>query len=157
MIEQIAFENFRGFKKLEFLNLKPISLISGKNNAGKSSVLEGVFLFLDHIVPESFSKINRFRGLVTPVDSSSVWETVFYQQDMRNPLRISAKCAGVPALLEYERDDAFIPPVDMNVSQELMGQIISSAKSAYTLKFKYEREDYVEEGHFIVGPMGGCP
>ena len=24
----------------------------------------------------------------------------------------------------------------------------------YTLKFKYQKADYLEEGHFIVGPMG---
>lgn len=154
MIERIMFENFRGLKKLELMDIKPITLISGKNNAGKSSILEGVFLFLDHVAPESFTKINRFRGFVSSVDSSSLWETSFYQMDMKNSLRISVTYAGTQALLEYERDDTFVPPVDMNVSQEIMGQIISSAASNYTLKFKYQKEDYVEEGHFIVGPMG---
>lgn len=154
MIERIMFENFRGLKRLELTDLKPITLISGKNNAGKSSILEGIFLFLDHVAPESFTKINRFRGLVSSGDSSTLWETSFYQMDMQNSLRISVTYAGAQALLEYERDDTFVPPVDMNVSQEMMGQIISSAASTYTLKFKYRKEDYTEEGHFIVGPMG---
>lgn len=154
MIERIVFENFRGIKKLDLVDLKPITLISGRNNVGKSSILEGTFLFLDHVAPESFMKINRFRGLVSPVDSSSLWETSFYQMDMQNSLRILVTYAGAQALLEYERDDTFIPPVDMNVSQEIMGQIISSAASTYTLKFKYQIGDYVEDGHFIVGPMG---
>lgn len=154
MIEQIMFENFRGFKKLELLDLKPIALISGKNNSGKSSILEGIFLFLDHAAPESFTKINRFRGLVSPVDSLSSWETFFYQMNVQNHLRISATYAGVPALLEYERDDKFVPPIDGNMPQDVMGQIISSATSTYTLKFKYQKGDYVEDGHFIVGPMG---
>ena len=154
MFEQIIFENFRGFKKLELSDLKPITLISGKNNAGKSSVLEGIFLFLDHAAPESFTKINRFRGLVSPGDSISLWETFFYQLNVQNYLRISATYAGVPALLEYERDDKFVPPVDVNMSQDVMGQIISSATSSYTLKFKYQKGNYVEDGHFIVGPMG---
>lgn len=154
MIEQIMFENFRGFKKLELLDLKQIVLISGKNNAGKSSVLEGIFLFLDHAAPESFTKINRFRGLISPVDSLSLWETFFYQMNVQNHLRISITYKGVPALLEYERDDKFIPPIDGSMSQDVMGQIISSAASSYTLKFKYQKENYVEDGHFIVGPMG---
>lgn len=154
MIEQIVFENFRGFKKLELLDLKPITLISGKNNTGKSSVLEGIFLFLDHLAPESFAKINRFRGLVSSVDSANLWETIFYQMDLQNPLRISVTYAGVPSSLEYTRDDAFVPPPDKNMSQEIMGQIISSATSAYTLKFNYKKNDYTEDGHFIVGTMG---
>ncbi len=57
MIENIKLENFRGFKEIELTDLRRISLISGKNNSGKSSVLEGVFLFLDHLAPESFVKI----------------------------------------------------------------------------------------------------
>lgn len=154
MIEQIVFENFRGFKKLELFDLKPITLISGKNNVGKSSVLEGIFLFLDHIAPESFIKINQFRGPISAADSVNLWENVFYQMNMQNALRISITHAGVPASLEYERDDIFVPPNDMNMSQELMSQIISSAKSKYTLRFKYQKEDYMEDGHFIVGPMG---
>lgn len=154
MIERIAFENFRGFKKLELVDLKPITLISGKNNAGKSSVLEGIFLFLDHLAPEVFSKINKFRGLTSPLDSVNLWETAFYQMNVQNPLQISATLSGMQALLEYERDDTFIPPNDMNVTQEVMGQIISSAAASYTLKFRYQKNDYMEDGHFIVGPMG---
>ena len=46
MIERIVLENFRGIKRLELIDLKPITLISGKNNAGKSSVLEGYSFFL---------------------------------------------------------------------------------------------------------------
>lgn len=154
MIEQVVFENFRGFKYLELSDLKPITLISGKNNAGKSSVLEGIFLFLDHIVPESFSKINRFRGLVSYPASTDLWETVFYQMNTQNPLHIFVTYAGVSASLEYVRDDTFVPSGDMDVSQEQMGQILSSAASVYTLRFKYQKEDYREDGHFIVGPMG---
>lgn len=154
MIERIAFDYFRGFEKLELLDIKPITLISGKNNAGKSSILEGIFLFLDHLAPESFTKINRFRGLISPADSATLWESAFYQMDVRNPLQISVTFSGIPASLKYERDDNFVPPVDMNMSKEIMGQIISSAASSYTLKFTYQKEDYVEDGHFIVGPMG---
>lgn len=154
MIERIAFNYFRGFEKLELLDIKPITLISGKNNAGKSSILEGIFLFLDHLAPESFTKINRFRGLISPADSANLWESAFYQMDVRNPLQISVTFSGIPASLKYERDDNFVPPVDMNMSKEIMGQIISSAASSYTLKFTYQKEDYVEDGHFIVGPMG---
>lgn len=154
MIERIAFEYFRGFEKLELVDIKPITLISGKNNVGKSSILEGIFLFLNHLATDSFTKINKFRGLVSSADSANLWETVFYQMDVRNPLQISFTYSGIPALLKYERDDNFIPPVDMNIPKEIMGQIISSATSSYTLKFTYQREDYVEEGHFIAGPMG---
>ncbi len=154
MIEQVIFENFRGFKRLELSDLKPITLISGKNNAGKSSVLEGIFLFLDHSLPESFSKINRFRGLMSHINSANLWETAFYQMNVQNPLHILLTYKGVPASLEYVRDDTFVPSADLNVPQEQMGQILFSAASAYSLRFKYQKADYIEDGHFIIGPTG---
>lgn len=155
MIEQMTFEHFRGFEKLELLDVKPITLISGKNNAGKSSILEGIFLFLDHLTPDSFAKINNFRGLVSPNGSTQLWETAFYQMNAQKPVQISVTFSdGVPTLLRYERDDHFIPPADMNMSKEAMNQVLSSAASLYTLKFTYQKADYVEEGHFIAAPMG---
>jgi len=46
MITSFRIENFRGIKKLELNNLGQINVIAGKNNAGKSSVLEALSLFL---------------------------------------------------------------------------------------------------------------
>ena len=38
MINNVVFENFRGFEKMELSKLRPITLISGRNNVGKSSI-----------------------------------------------------------------------------------------------------------------------
>ncbi|WP_367884580.1 ATP/GTP-binding protein [Thermococcus sp. JCM 11816] len=47
MITSLQIENFRGgIKKLNLSNLGQINVIAGKNNAGKSSVLEALSLFL---------------------------------------------------------------------------------------------------------------
>jgi len=149
MIERIAFENFRGFENLELSDMKPITLISGKNNAGKSSILEGIFLFLDHAAPESFLKLNNLRGNVTANDSAILWECLFYQMNTKKDLRISVKMDGEDSLLEYVRDDSFVPPKDANMPQDMMNQIISSAIFSYTLKFHYNKNNYSENGHFI--------
>ena len=69
MIQNIQFENFRGFRKMTLSDLRPVTLISGKNNVGKSSILEGIFLFFDHISPDSFMKISQFRGGTFPLHS----------------------------------------------------------------------------------------
>ncbi len=154
MIEMLKFENFRGFKKIELSELKPITLISGKNNTGKSSILEGIFLFLDHISPDCFSKINYFRGTTIPNNSLLLWESIFYHMDTGKQLQISMKKENIFSSLTYLRDDTFIPPNDINTSPEMMNQIIFSAKSAYTLKFQYQRGIYSEDGHFIASPAG---
>jgi hypothetical protein len=44
MIEELALENFRGFRSLDLRGLKPVNLIVGHNNTGKTSLLEGILL-----------------------------------------------------------------------------------------------------------------
>jgi len=45
-IENVEFKNFKCFKELHVKNLKRVNLISGKNNIGKTSFMEGLELFL---------------------------------------------------------------------------------------------------------------
>jgi hypothetical protein len=44
MIEELVLENFRGFRSLDLKDLKPVNLIVGHNNTGKTSLLEGILL-----------------------------------------------------------------------------------------------------------------
>ena len=44
MIKKITIENFRCFDKLKVLGFERVNLISGKNNAGKTALLEAIFL-----------------------------------------------------------------------------------------------------------------
>lgn len=46
MLTHIEFENYRIFKKRQVLDIKPITILFGKNNAGKSAVLKLPTLFL---------------------------------------------------------------------------------------------------------------
>jgi len=61
--KQIKIENFRGFAHLEILNFGQINLLVGKNNCGKSSILESLFLSAGMSNPSLPSNINNFRGL----------------------------------------------------------------------------------------------
>jgi len=42
MITNLQFENFRGFNALKLEGLKRVNLVVGRNNAGKTSLLEGI-------------------------------------------------------------------------------------------------------------------
>jgi AAA15 family ATPase/GTPase len=44
-----GFQNFRGFKEKTILNLAPISVLTGPNSSGKSSVLKGMLLLQDSL------------------------------------------------------------------------------------------------------------
>ncbi len=154
MIEHITFENFRGLKHLALEELRPITLISGKNNAGKSSILEGIFLMFDHLSPESFVKINRFRGLPVLTDPAALWAPMFYDLDTDAPLRFTMRLDGVETVLTYTKDTSFVPNDATGAPQDILQQFISSAKSSYTLKLDFRHGDQVEEGHFITSASG---
>lgn len=154
MVNSVCFENFRGFKKLSLQELKRITLISGKNNAGKSSILEGIFLALDHSAPDSFVKINGFRGLPLAYDANCLWEPLFYGLNTREKMRINMQLKNTDAALEYERDDSFVPSDGAGAPQDVFNQFLQSAQTNYSLKFNYKFGDYTEAGHFVVSSSG---
>ncbi|MBT3210182.1 MAG: AAA family ATPase [Bacteroidetes bacterium] len=67
-IKNIKIENFRGFDKLEISNFGQINLIVGRNNCGKSSLLESIFLSIGMSNPLLPTNINSFRGLNNSVN-----------------------------------------------------------------------------------------
>ncbi|MCL2832449.1 MAG: ATP-binding protein [Treponema sp.] len=71
------------------MDLKPLTLISGYNNTGKSSILDSFLLFQDYANPEVFLKLLGFRG-VRNVELSprSLWEPLFHNMDTINPIEI---------------------------------------------------------------------
>jgi AAA15 family ATPase/GTPase len=67
-IKEIEIKNFRGFDKLEISNFGLINLIVGKNNCGKSSFLESIFLSIGMSNPMLPTNINSFRGLTKSIE-----------------------------------------------------------------------------------------
>ncbi|MDE2813700.1 MAG: AAA family ATPase, partial [Gemmatimonadota bacterium] len=46
MLKRLQIRNFRGFNALEIDQLSGINLIAGKNNSGKTSLLEAISLLV---------------------------------------------------------------------------------------------------------------
>ena len=67
-IKEIRIENFRGFDKLDISNFGQINLFVGKNNCGKSSLLESIFLSAGMSNPGLPTNINNIRGLYKSVN-----------------------------------------------------------------------------------------
>ena len=157
MIRYVSFQNFRGFKHLELPDLAPITLLSGKNNAGKSTVLEGIFLLVDHSDPSCFQKICNFRDLPVIPNFDILWKPLFYQLNADEPILISAGLEHNTELTYY-REDSYSPlPQDFKeMTPEVMNRFMSSAQNGYTLGFQLTQKDtaYTETGHFVAGPDG---
>jgi len=62
-LKSLTIENFRGFDRLEINNFSQINLFVGKNNSGKTSILESIFLLIGMSNPMLPININQFRGI----------------------------------------------------------------------------------------------
>lgn len=62
-LKKLTITNFRGFDSLEIENFSQINIFVGKNNSGKTSILESIFLLMGMSNPILPSNINQFRGL----------------------------------------------------------------------------------------------
>ena len=60
-IESITLERFRVFRELTIRGLGRVNLVTGKNNTGKSSVLEGLRILANNAAPDEIYDILRYR------------------------------------------------------------------------------------------------
>jgi AAA15 family ATPase/GTPase len=84
MIKDIEINNFRCFDRLKVSRCKRINLISGKNNVGKTALLETIFI---SSVPTAatFFSIGDLRGELIKTDEilpEKKWGHLFFQQNV---------------------------------------------------------------------------
>ncbi|VFM96214.1 MAG: ATPase/GTPase, AAA15 family [Candidatus Kentron sp. G] len=61
--QQVSIKNFRAIESLEMDNIKQVNLLTGKNNCGKTSVLEAIFLLAGMSNPRLVLDVHHFRQL----------------------------------------------------------------------------------------------
>lgn len=86
--KKFEIKGFRGIKRLQVDDLKDINLILGKNNCGKTSLLEAIFLLIGVSNPQLIVKINQFRDLLL-TDSEDL-RYIYYNLDYTNELTFKA-------------------------------------------------------------------
>ena len=92
MLRSFTLKNFRCFQNLTLEPLERVNLIAGKNNVGKTSLLEAIFIFINPNNPESLFKVNRLRGLTRISRIEDIEETkgFFFDQDVEKTIEISS-------------------------------------------------------------------
>ncbi len=87
MIKDIEIENFRCFEKTKAKNFQRINLFTGKNNAGKTSFLEGLYLLLE---PSNFSANSILNILRQSNEDKQSAENLFYNQNSKQNIILSS-------------------------------------------------------------------
>lgn len=87
--KNIEINGFRGINNLRIDELKDINLLVGKNNCGKTSVLEAIFLLVGMSNPQLINNINIFRSLT--ISKTDDFRLIFYNLDYNSELKIKAE------------------------------------------------------------------
>ena len=95
-IESIRVERFRAFRKLEIQGLGRVNLIVGKNNTGKSSLLEALRLLASDANPRVITSILKYRE----EDRNNLYEEARKEDPDSLFLTVSSLFNGFPHLAE---------------------------------------------------------
>ncbi|MGO8671172.1 MAG: AAA family ATPase, partial [Capsulimonadaceae bacterium] len=94
MMESFHIKNFKGLGDLE-LPMTAITLLGGRNNVGKSTVLEAVFTFYDRLNPRVFVSSYGWRGMGgLPIAPELLWLPTFSNYDPDKVIDLTAQLAG---------------------------------------------------------------
>ena len=96
MLKRLHIRNFRGFNALEIDQLSGINLIAGKNNSGKTSLLEAISLLVGAGDARLARNVNIIRGLeldsrVSPAMIGPLWKQLFSDLDMERAIEIEGE------------------------------------------------------------------
>jgi len=86
MFKSINIKNFRAITDLNLDNLGQVNLFVGKNNCGKTTVLEGLFFLTGAPNPNLPINVNALRGLT--VFNKDLWNTYFHNMDTESTIKI---------------------------------------------------------------------
>lgn len=89
MYKKVKIKNFRGITNLELIDLKQFNLFVGRNNCGKTSLLESIFLLTGPTNVDLPITINNFRGYSLISDYS--WTIIFNKLDIHSPIQFQGE------------------------------------------------------------------
>lgn len=91
MIKSLKISNFRCFSNIEANGFSRINLIGGKNNAGKTALLEALLL-MGKPSNKSIAKLQSFRRISSKFveeNPEKVWDNFFYKQRKNNEITLA--------------------------------------------------------------------
>ena len=167
MLQSIEIENFRCFRHSRFENFGQVNLIGGKNNAGKTALLEAIFLMnnpnqhgirvlQDHRVENPWLYIHY---------ADIAWENFFYQQNKTKSIglvgvfdedsaSVKISCVEIKNLYSGEKKNGeFIRIEDSEKQTELsLSRLDIYSESKNGTSFVSIPHSYIEKPTIIISP-----
>lgn len=151
MFNKIEVYHFRGIRETVIDNLGQVNLFWGKNNCGKSSLLDALFLVSGMSNPMLPLTINQMRqyGNVSP-DGLKV---NFYGFDTHTPIRIVAT-DGERRELTIEAEETGSADISTSSSSD-NGSLSSTVPTSYGLRLRYSMNGRQHESSLLFDPQKG--
>lgn len=123
MITSMRVENFKGFERLELPDVARLTLIGGRNNVGKTSLLEAIFLFYDIGNPGLFLRHLAWRGIETSSAEPDVLVApTFHDFDTGRDIHIAVKDDIYRAEMDVHFNPSY-PKKSISIDLASMGNI----------------------------------
>lgn len=160
MITGLEIKGFKGFKHLSIPKLTRITLVGGKNNAGKTSLLEAVFLFFDRINPQMLTNQFARRGVsVLPLEPDAMWAPIFHDYEMEKEISISVTSVSSTKTMIIKFNPNYTPSLVRakktgQGSQQLQIRTDQKPTPSHALDITYKMNGKKETSHLLMGIEG---
>ncbi len=161
MISEVLIKNFKCFKQLTLPDLGRVTLIAGRNNVGKTALLEALFLFFDRTPPNMILKQYGWRGVGNVITRpEAVWGPVFRNYAMDEEIFISLRIDGKQESARYKYNPNFlleeIPPNEVRSAPE--GKSVrTDMEPVHSVALDIEYDDGSQTkktAHLLISPQG---
>lgn len=161
MIKDVLIKNFKCFENLSIPELQRVTLVGGRNNVGKTALLEALFLFVDRLNPNMIVRQYGWRGIEgVRSDPQAMFGPIFCDFDLKKEVLISAAINDAQEDARFKFNPDYIPPSDSAIPTLPFNQQIptdESPKSIFALDITYDRHDGSKQqtSHLYLHPQKG--
>lgn len=149
MYKSFRVKNFRCFKDLQINDLGRVNLIAGKNNTGKTALLEAMMLLNVPLTPQLLGDLHNTRGLeVGGQDRREVWQQFFLGRDTSLDIDIRGEDDAFNGeirhltIAEHETEKAILEHIGQYVQQAkqlgLIGEGTIDIRGLSLLSFSFD-------------------
>lgn len=157
LISGLSLKGFKGFSDFEISQLSRITLLGGRNNVGKTTILEALFMFFDRLNAQMILRQFGMRGVgVIPFDPQSMWAPVFFDYNLDKEVEISIIIDGKKETLRLAYNPRY-EASSISAKNAAPGFIPTQIKTdqkpspSFSLDITYESKGGKQVAHLLMG------